>query len=468
MNITSRTFLLLTLAGFVPAGAAVITVGTLVDADVAEGLCSLREAIVAANGDAAYRECPAGSGADRIEFDVTGTILLAADLPTITASLELLGPAATVSGFAVTIDGADQFRPILATNGGANGLEVKLSRLAILRGHASDAGGCISIPDGADLVDLRRVRFEGCSSDDDGGAIDAFAASQMTIRDATFVGNTAGAAGGAVNCWNFGALTVEDSTFVGNDAGVLSTSGSAGAIAVSFVDLVLRRSTISANGAGGNGGGLAIGGLSTSRIESSTLFGNSAGVSTTTGAGGGISLSSGSETTLVNSVVAGNVDLSPPGVSATDIYLSGGGSPPLVHTEGFNFIGDHQSVEVAFPLSAAPGQPNAFGDFVGDDAAPLDPLLGALTERGGPTWTHEPLPGSPLVDQGGCVGEAKDQRGFFRLETGLRVVDEPGVANFAAGCDIGAVELGATNSQGLLLRSNFEHGELAAWSSSVP
>ena len=40
--------------------------------------------------------------------------------------------------------------------------------------------------------------------------------------------------------------------------------------------------------------------------------------------------------------------------------------------------------------------------------------------------------------------------------------------NFAAGCDIGAVELGATDDQGLLLRGHFESEDLAAWSSAAP
>ncbi len=458
--------LLLSLAGSVPAAGVVLTVQTLVDADVAEGLCSLREAIVAANGDVAYRECPAGSGADRIEFGVSGTIALSGDLPEITDSLDIAGPVVAGGAILITIDGADQFRPILATGGGA--IELKFSRIAFLRGYALESGGCISVPDGGDLLEVRRVRFEDCSSDNDGGAIDAFAVDQTTIRDSTFVGNSAGGHGGAVQCWNFGALTVEDSTFTANDAGLIGTTGSAGAIAVSFVDLVLRRSTLSSNSARGNGGGISMGGISTASIESSTIVGNSAGVSTTTGAGGGLSLLSNTEITFVNTVVAENFDLSASGSSAADVYISGGGVPAVVTSGGFNFIGDHDSAEVAFPLGPGPGQPNAFGDFVGDTAAPLDPLLGALTDRGGPTWTREPLPGSPLIDQGSCAGDTRDQRGFFRLETGLRIVDDPSVVNFAAGCDIGAVELGATNAQGLLLRGDFETGDSAAWSGELP
>ena len=78
----------------VAALAATITVDTTADAEVADAACSLREAIVAANTDAAYNGCAAGNGADRIEFALTtpATIALGADLPVITASAAIVGP----------------------------------------------------------------------------------------------------------------------------------------------------------------------------------------------------------------------------------------------------------------------------------------------------------------------------------------------------------------------------------------
>ncbi len=455
-------FVSVILAGLAPASAVVITVETLLDADVAEGLCSLREAIVAANGDAPYRDCAAGSGVDHIAFAVSGTVVLAADLPEITESLDLVGPAAGE----IVIDGNDAFRPFRHSGGG--GFALRLSRMTLLRGHAVDEGGCIAISAGGDLLELQRMRFEGCTADTSAGAIDAYAVAQTTIRESTFVGNTAGESAGAIRCMNFGALTIEDSTFSGNAAGVTSPFGAGGAIDVSFVDLVLRRSTVSGNSSSGSGGGLVIGGPTTNLIESSTIAGNTADLSLQYGAGGGIVLFSSSETTFSNTVVADNVDLSVPGGWADDIFVIGGINPPIVNSNGFNFIGNNRTAEIPFPLAALPGQANLFGDFVGEEAAPLDPQLAVLSARGGLTWTREPLPGSPLIDQGSCTGASRDQRGFYRLETGLRLIDDPGVVNFAAGCDIGAVELGATNAEGLLLASDFETGDLAAWSAAVP
>ena len=51
---------------------AVITVTTTSDAVASDGLCSLREAIIAANTDSAFSDCPAGSGADTIAVSFAG------------------------------------------------------------------------------------------------------------------------------------------------------------------------------------------------------------------------------------------------------------------------------------------------------------------------------------------------------------------------------------------------------------
>ena len=75
------------------AQAATLTVTTVLDADAADGFCSLREAILAANDDVAHNECPAGDGPDRIVFGLTtpAEINLTADLPTITTALYIVG-----------------------------------------------------------------------------------------------------------------------------------------------------------------------------------------------------------------------------------------------------------------------------------------------------------------------------------------------------------------------------------------
>jgi len=79
------------LARATPAGAT-ITVNTLIDSDADDTTCSLREAIIAANTNAAYHGCTAGSGDDFITFSVIGIIALSDSLPAITSDLSINGP----------------------------------------------------------------------------------------------------------------------------------------------------------------------------------------------------------------------------------------------------------------------------------------------------------------------------------------------------------------------------------------
>lgn len=74
MRIASLALLLLNLGG--AAGAATIEVNSTADVVADDGRCTLREAILAANGDAASGafdgECAAGSGPDVIAFAIPG------------------------------------------------------------------------------------------------------------------------------------------------------------------------------------------------------------------------------------------------------------------------------------------------------------------------------------------------------------------------------------------------------------
>lgn len=70
----------------------------------------------------------------------------------------------------------------------------------------------------------------------------------------------------------------------------------------------------------------------------------------------------------------------------------------------------------------------------GFDLENTDPQLGPLASNGGPTQTHLPLPGSPVIDAGAAspVCPDVDQRGLDR--------PEDGDGDSTADCDIGAVE----------------------------
>src|SRR5690349_20244384 len=72
--------------------AGVINVTTTVPGIADDGLCSLQEAIYAANIDSAYNGCPAGSGDDVIELQAGATYRMSAPIDD---PYNPLGPTAT-------------------------------------------------------------------------------------------------------------------------------------------------------------------------------------------------------------------------------------------------------------------------------------------------------------------------------------------------------------------------------------
>ena len=131
--------------------------------------------------------------------------------------------------------------------------------------------------------------------------------------------------------------------------------------------------------------------------------------------GGGIFNSAGT-VNVKNTIVAGN--------SASSSGPDCSGTPT---SQGYNLIGD--DTDCSFTPDT--------GDLVGTGASPIDPLLDALADNGGPTQTHALDPNSPAIDagnpatpgSGGNACEATDQRGVAR-PVGPR-------------CDIGAFEFEA-------------------------
>jgi hypothetical protein len=198
-------------------------------------------------------------------------------------------------------------------------------------------------------------------------------------------------------------VTIEGSTFYSNKA------YSGGAIATLFGNgsVLIANSTISANHSGETGGGLSTS-ADTVTISNSTITKNS----TSTGSAGGVS--SDGMLYIRNSILAENIN--------------GSGAAPdcsgEVNSDGFNLIGN--TAGCSFNSSS--------GDLVGTPSNPVAPLLGPLTNNGGPTFTHALLPNSPAIDAGNPLPpgsgvnacEVTDQRGAPRQGRGV--------------CDIGAFE----------------------------
>jgi uncharacterized repeat protein (TIGR01451 family) len=240
----------------------------------------------------------------------------------------------------------------------------------------------------------------------DGGPVTI---SGLTISNGKVVASqTAGSGGGILV--NSGTLNLDGVVVSGNNAGDTSTGGSGGGLAnLSPGTVTVSNSTISGNICVGNAGGIF--NVSSAKIINSTISNNRAtlfggGVfsgnsgsslsvtnstitnnrcdSDNTGpeSGGGMAASVSTTVLLNNTIVAGNFH----GTGATRDDLNG----PFSSTSSYNLIGDG---------TGETGITNGTnGNHVGTSANPINALLAALGNYGGPTPTHLLLPNSPAID----------------------------------------------------------------------
>jgi CSLREA domain-containing protein len=327
-----------------------VTVNTTVDEDNTGANCSLREAIIAANTDAAFGGCTAGSGEDIITFTVTGTITLNSALPSLTSSMQLNGPGANQ----LTVSGNNSVRvfDVSVVSLGA----VTFSGLTISNGKADNNNG--------------------------GAGIRNLSTGTINVTNSTISGNSSpgGGLGGGIDNRASGTLNVTNSTISGNSARL------GGGISNGAGTINLSNSTLSGNSSAFGGGGIYNDSeVGTINVTNSTISGNS-----TSGApygGGGICNVDVGPVRLRNSIVALNT--APAGPDLVGPMTS----------QGHNLIGTNSG-----STGFTPGINNANGDLVGTNAAPLNPLLGSLANNGGSTQTCALLPGSPGIDAGdNCV-----------------------------------------------------------------
>ena len=221
----------------------------------------------------------------------------------------------------------------------------------------------------------------------------------LQITDSSIAGNTGGP-GAGVFLYQGGSATIAGSTIAGNAA----TSGSGGGIYAQLATLTMINSTVSGNTSVGTGGGIHADLLGATSLRFVTVAGNTAGVD-----GGGIFASS--ATSLLGSIVAGNVD-SDPGQATADCYGS------AFTSQGSNVLGTGSDCAVG-------------ADDVAFAGALADLLNPTLADNGGPTPTHalvanSPALGSAAAAAGAGAAAGRDQRGVARPQ-GL-------------GCDSGAFE----------------------------
>lgn len=257
-------------------------------------------------------------------------------------------------------------------------------------------------------------------------------AGSLDLTSVDISGNT----DGGILLINDGNLTILNSNIsnnIGNNRAGIDMEGGSG-------NLTISGSTIAQNSGGLNGGGLRATGIATAKIYNSTISGNSAGncaggiffsgtsleiySSTITGnngdlMGGGLTVVSGSNAQIKNTIIAGNI------VSSRATADCRG----TITSNGYNLIGDKSGCTV----TATTG--DQFGDS--GSGAVINAGLDTLANNGGNTQTHAlqiTSPAKNAADPSGCTDPdgavlSYDQRGsgYDRIK-------------FTA-CDVGAFEL---------------------------
>ncbi|HEY1268343.1 MAG TPA: right-handed parallel beta-helix repeat-containing protein [Candidatus Binatia bacterium] len=432
------------------ASAATITVTTNIpDINDGDGQCSLIEAIVNANDDAAtHPDCPAGSGADTIVLPAGTTHALTsgpfaynglAGLPTITSEITISGNQSEITRVA----GSPAFRIIsvspagilnaqdLTVSGGSekfgggifNKGTLSLSA-SVITGHQGMAGGGI-YNGGVTILD-RVILYSNLAAQTlygHGGAIDNNRGT-LVINNTTISNNTAGgtdvnrAFGGGINSRS-GYLSFTNSTIAGNTAfaGKTIIHGSdpqtvtppwdSGGGIRSYADtIVIQNSTFSGNRASDGGGIRSV--QSEVTIGDTTFSNNIANWE-----GGGILSSGNASMTITRSIVSGNQALL---FQRGAEFLRLG---PLV--EEFNLFGQNGDPSVAYFTPD-------LTDIIPAGGITTKKILGPLKDNGGPALTHALVKGSPALDAAPVDANcpATDQRGIARPQ--------------GSACDIGAVE----------------------------
>jgi CSLREA domain-containing protein len=233
-----------------PALGAVVEPNTFSDENGGGTGCSLREAIVATNNDAAFGGCSAGGGADTISL-VAGTYVLSIP-PDTTVGDELDGDLDVEGQLTITHAGITP---------------------AVI-----DAGGV-----------HRVIHVLGAAN---------LTASGFTIRNGRTTQSGAGIR-------NEGTLELSSATVAGNET--TGGVGFGGGIFNAAATMSLTNVTVSGNRAEGDGGGIDQGSGGRLDLNNVTVTDNTTGFSGGTGGGGGI-FNFGGTINLKNTIIAGNHD----------------------------------------------------------------------------------------------------------------------------------------------------------------
>ncbi|MEP7043406.1 MAG: right-handed parallel beta-helix repeat-containing protein [Dokdonella sp.] len=329
-------------------------------------------------------------------------------------NLTLTGPGRS----ALAIDGNDLDRVFLHYGGGTLTLQNLTVSNGRNRATGFDVagGGCVA---SAGYLYLESSTLSGCYAGGEGAYGGALYAYALTMSNSTLSGNVAygvhpgagtAAFGGAAFVY---ALQLAASTVTGNDAdhrvnGELPSYDIGGGI-VSVLGGIVYNSTIDTNFSQGRGGGIAT--FNNLSLYNSTVSGNVAA----TGIAGGLFLRWPSALQLNNSTITANRA----GADGGGIWLNAPGSTfdsSIVFGNGIE-VGNRDNLANPAAAVSIEGDNNLAGSVaevisLPPDTLRADPHLLTLAHNGGPTRTHALAAASPAIDAGNnAAGLPFDQRG---------------------------------------------------------
>lgn len=396
-----------------PAYAATIAVDGVV--------CSLADAITAANTDTATGGCSTGSAADTLSLSSGATYILTAALPSIASAITVAGNGATItrSGaapsfaiFDVSSAGAFTLTNATISNGAEGGIyngggALNVIDSSIVNNTGFNGGGI----GGSGTTSIVRSVISGNTADNFGGGVDL--QGTLEITDTLIVSNTApaGSGGGVIVAHSVTPARIVNSTIANNTGGGVLTAYNG--------RIVLINSTVSGNDIGVGFSPMAEPGpLTAISLQYVTVTANGMGIEESND----FCSSSTCSFTYAASIVVGNTTAD---CAVTNITPTSG---------GYNLVGDTTACN-----ATATG-----------DTATTDPLLGPLQNNGGPTPTHAVLSGSPAIEQIpvgtlDCKGTiTADQRGAVRAN---------GTTQGGSACEIGAYEFSSGTPTSVKLAS---------------
>ncbi len=436
------TGLAATLLSTTSAQALTITVNDLGDVEADDGVCTLREAIVAINDQAesgaSAGECGQGAVFDATDDTIdltslTGTITLTSGgLPQMIDPMTINGPGADT----LTIDGdGTTDRIFFMDDASASPVSFGINNLTVTGGAGilvSDDTSTLTLESVTVTINTTATDAGGGIRNDGVGGIGGSAAGTIIINNCNIIGNSTTGHGGGITNQDGGIMTITNSTISGN---ISASRG--GAIRNNDDDSVITisNSTISDNTSALDGGAISNDDDdgNTITLLNVTITNNR----TTGGDGGGISNENGGADTDSNTIIIGN------SIIAGNFDDDDGAAPDCndpsddgVMSNGNNLIGDI----VGCTNHNFDADPMTLNDQFGDSsgAGDLDAMLANLSI--GPLAVHALLDGSPAiggVDNNILLPPVMDQLGNTRSQS---LADTTDIGAVQATCGDGQVQ----------------------------